>query len=166
MFPSPAIIESAHSAAPWAVYLGFLVSAGIPSFVRQWPRILRDTLVFLLFGILSGFGLRPEGGWNQPYLFAMLLAGAGMLVLWFRGPRNRISPPDPSDRRLWTWVLAGAWPVLMGLVAILELLQADLRRAEARASEEASLIARSALQTFERTLPKGSPDFSSSGIPL
>ena len=166
MFPSPAIIESAHSAAPWAVYLGFLVSAGIPSFVRQWPRILRDTLVFLLFGILSGFGLRPEGGWNQPYLFAMLLAGAGMLVLWFRGPRNRISPPDPSDRRLWTWVLAGAWPVLMGLVAILELLQADLRRAEARASEVASLIARSALQTFERTLPEGSPDFSSPGIPL
>lgn len=168
MNPLPAITESfARGAAPWFAYLGFLVSAGVPGFLRRLPRGLRVVLAFLCHGAaIAGFTSGGAGGWAQPSFFVLVVAAAAVVALGFRPPRAPASSGDPTDRRLWTWVLAGAWPVLLGLATLLDLLHSDLRRAEARAAEESVVLARSAVDAFERSLPEGLTDPPSIELPL
>ncbi len=154
------IVESSvRNAAPWAVYLGFLVGAGVPGFCRRLPAWLRG---FLIWGFsmiaIAGSPTSQQVRWVLGSGLGLGLGLGGVAVFarhLFRMrqgvPRKSPVPSDQPDRRLWVWVLAGAWPVLMGLAILLELLQSDLRRAEARAAEEATTLARGAAAAFERT---------------
>jgi signal transduction histidine kinase len=54
----------------------------------------------------------------------------------------------------------------MGLATLLDLLHSDLRRAEARAAEESAVLARSAVDAFERSFPEGLTDPPSIELPL
>jgi len=150
--PLPSSIPESflRDAAPWAAYLGFLVSAGVPGFLGRLPWLLRDALILVFYGVsLTGFGIRNGAVGNRSTLLLLGLLAVAFAALRLRLPRK---PPEAEvpDRRLWTWVLAGAWPVLMGLATLLDLLHADLRRAETRAAEEAASIAPAAAATFQR----------------
>jgi len=163
------IVESSvRNAAPWAVYLGFLVGAGVPGFCRRLPAWLRGFLGwgFSLIAI-AGSPSSPQVRWVLGSSLGLGLGLGGVVVFarhLFRMrqgvPCKSPVPSDQPDRRLWVWVLAGAWPVLMGLAILLELLQSDLRRAEARAAEEAATLARGAAAAFERQLLETRPSES------